>query len=265
MSGDSGEALAYVSDVAGRTVPEEFDTYRISNILGNVQSAVCDGLSLPETDRVKWSCLIGVFSELEMSTSVLLVDSIYLNEMGSYRNYWGGDSEEHPGRGQSETLGFVLLFGIVLVGALVIVGLGVSAIGDVEQDLSTDRAEKTLTQFNAQAGIVALGRADAQRMSLPSGDKGQYQVNEDKGWMKVTAINTTGGEETIMNTTLGSVSYENGETQIAYQGGGVWRASDAGGTMVSPPEFHYRDGTLTLPAVNITGSGQVDGELTVTH
>ncbi len=177
----------------------------------------------------------------------------------------GVDSRSGVCRGQSETLGFVLLFGIVLVGALAIVGLGVSAIGGFQQDLSADRAEKTLTQFNSQAGLVALGGADAQRMSLPSGDEGQYQVNEDEGWMRVTAIKKSGGEETVMNTTLGSVSYENGETQIAYQGGGVWRASDAGGTMVSPPEFHYRDGTLTLPAVNITGSGQVDGELTVTH
>jgi hypothetical protein len=41
------------------------------------------------------------------------------------------------------------------------------AISDTESQISEDRAEKTLTQFDSKAGLVALGQADSQRVTLP--------------------------------------------------------------------------------------------------
>jgi hypothetical protein len=52
---------------------------------------------------------------------------------------------------------------------------------------------------------------------------------------------------------------------MGYQGGGVWRATDTGGRMLSPPEFHYRNGTLTLPTVTLTGDEQLSGNVMVTQ
>jgi hypothetical protein len=61
---------------------------------------------------------------------------------------------------------------------------------------------------------------------------------------------------------MGAVVYQNGETQIAYQGGGVWKRNRNGGsTMISPPEFHYRAGTLTLPALRVNGNDASAGAL----
>jgi len=176
-----------------------------------------------------------------------------------------GNEQSAAGRGQSETLGFVLVFSLLIIGALVVVGLGASAIGDTEKQLADDRAEKTLTQFDSKAGLVALEESDSQRVSLPN-DDGQFFVNNDTGWMAVVIENrSTGSTQEIINTSLGSVTYENGGTTFAYQGGGVWRGTESGGQMLSPPEFHYRNGTLTLPAVSVTGDKSIGGSAVITQ
>ncbi|MXR52215.1 hypothetical protein GRX03_11455 [Halovenus sp. WSH3] len=169
-------------------------------------------------------------------------------------------------RGQSETLGFIILFSILIVGALLVVGLGSVALDDTEQSLSDDRAEQSLTQFASKAGLVALGESDSQRISFPTGAGEQFSVEENTGWLKVTVENQTAASSryTVMNQTLGSVVYRHGNSRAAYQGGGVWRANDAGGAMVSPPEFHFRNGTLTLPTISVRGSGSLGSNVVVT-
>nr|WP_229109692.1 hypothetical protein [Halapricum desulfuricans] len=116
--------------------------------------------------------------------------------------------------------------------------------------------------------MVALGDADAQRVSLGH-DRGTISVHDDTGWMRITHANysDSGETEMIFNETLGSVVYESEEGTIAYQGGGVWKTQQGGqAQMISPPEFHYRGATLTLPAIQVTGDGAASGsvDLTVT-
>lgn len=164
------------------------------------------------------------------------------------------DVRHSGGRAQSETLGFVLVFSIMLLGALVVVALGAYAISDTQDEIGDDRAEQALTQFDAQAALVALGEADSQRISFASDDEGDFHVREDRGWMNVSIQNRTDGNVIkVMEVRLGALTYEGGDQQMAYQGGGVWRATDQGGQMISPPEFHFRNGTLTLPAISVTG------------
>jgi len=172
--------------------------------------------------------------------------------------HWGSTPPNSGGagerRGQTETLGYVLVFALMITGALAVVTLGATAINDTEEQLSDDRAEKALTQFDSKAGLVALEEADSQRVDFATDANEQFEVNEEDGWMRVTMENVS--EDTIaevMNITLGSVNYRNQDTVFAYQGGGVWQATENGGQMVSPPEFHYRNGTLTLPAISISG------------
>jgi hypothetical protein len=157
-------------------------------------------------------------------------------------------------RAQSETLGFILIFAVLILGVTVIVTFGSGGIDETEDELAEDRAENTLSQFDSKAALVALGESDSHRVSFPLGGSEQLTLQEDRGWMNVTAVNQTTGERlNIMNITLGAIVYDGGDTRLAYQGGGVWRAGSSGGLMISPPEFHYRDATLTLPAITVTG------------
>jgi hypothetical protein len=169
-------------------------------------------------------------------------------------------------RGQSETIGIVLILGIMLLGALAVVGLGATAISDTKDQLSEQRAEKALTQFDSKAGLVALGESDSQRVKFPTDTSEQFNVVQTGAWMNISFTNQSSDyTEEIVNVTLGSVVYERDDTKIAYQGGGVFRENDQGGTMVAPPEFHFRNGTLTLPTVNITGDETLGNAATITQ
>jgi len=177
------------------------------------------------------------------------------------------DSTGQPGqsRGQAETLGIVLVFAILISGTVIVVAIGSTAISDTEGQLADERAEKAMTQFSSKAGLVALQEADSQQVDFATEQGEQYTVVDDTGWMNITWTNrTTGYSEPVMNMTLGAVVFEGENTRLAYQGGGVFRATDAGGQMISPPEFHFREGTLTLPAVNVTGGPALGDSATIT-
>lgn len=183
----------------------------------------------------------------------------------------GGDNSRAPDRaardrGQSETVGAVLVIAILISGATLVVAIGVMGISDTEDQLADSRAEKGMTQFSSKAGLVALEESDSQQVDFATDQNEQFRVDNTTGRMIISWKNqTTGYNETVMDIDLGAFIYDGQDTELAYQGGGVFRASSGGGVMISPPEFHFRDGTLTLPAVNVTGNAGIGGRATVTR
>ncbi|WP_157971530.1 DUF7289 family protein [Halorussus litoreus] len=177
-----------------------------------------------------------------------------------------GDESRWEGlRGQTEVLSVALLLAITVTGTGLVVAFGSSALSDSQRASEVGSAEHAMTQFDSKASLVGLGTSSAQTMSL--GSDGTTRVHEDRGWMRVRVVNRTDGttEHVVMNDTLGAVVYSNGDTRVAYQGGGVWKRTGGGATMVSPPEFHYRGTTLTLPLVSVNGSGTLDGTVRMTR
>lgn len=169
-------------------------------------------------------------------------------------------------RGVSNVLSIVLLFAIVVGGIAVVVSVGATALDDTRNGLDTSRAEKALTQFDSRSAMVALGGTSRQGIDLAAGGNTGYHVDADAGWMNVTIRNESADyTQTIVNvTTLGAVVYENGRQSIAYQGGGVWQRTEAGVRMLSPPEFHFRDATLTLPIIDVRGQSTLGSGAVVT-
>jgi hypothetical protein len=166
-------------------------------------------------------------------------------------------------RGQSETIGVVLLLGITVLGMGVVVAVGTGALDTAQQSSAVDRAAQSMSLLDARSALVALGRADSQSVSLAGSSDGSYEVRPDTGRITVSRVTNNTTQGPLVNTTLGSVVYENGQQSVAYQGGGVWRSYDGGSTMVSPPEFNYQDATLTLPVIRVAGgASSVAGEPT---
>ncbi|WP_415381137.1 hypothetical protein [Halosimplex sp. TS25] len=167
-------------------------------------------------------------------------------------------------RGVSNVLGIVLLFAVVIAGTALVVSIGAAALDDTSNGLDVSRAEKTLTQFDSRSAMVALGGTSHQGVSLSAASGAAYRVDDAAGWMNVTIYNQTADEtETLTNVTLGAVRYENGDHDIAYQGGGVWKGTEAGTVMLSPPEFHFRSATLTLPIITVDGTSTLGSGVTV--
>lgn len=179
-----------------------------------------------------------------------------------YRFFRGLITDE---RGQAEAIGVVLLIGITVIGTVGIVTLGSGMISDTEQYVDSETASHTMGQMSSQGSEVALGESESQSVELPRGaGAGQSQVVDD-GWIEMRIVNESDHEveATVFNESLGAVVYENGDEQIAYQGGGVWKKSANDSDMVSPPEFHYRDDTLTVPVIQVHGDDHLTGDATL--
>ncbi|MFC6988241.1 hypothetical protein ACFQJD_05020 [Haloplanus sp. GCM10025708] len=164
---------------------------------------------------------------------------------------------------QSEVVGYALVIALTLVAVTSVLVFGASALDDTRLQSEMDRAEQQMTLLDSRVSTVALGEADQQSISVPT-SSGQYEVDSTAGSVEITHINYdgSGSNATILpETDLGAVVYRSGDRSIAYQGGGVWRSDSTGDSrLVSPPEFHYRQATLTFPIIvvngNVAGSGE---------
>lgn len=163
---------------------------------------------------------------------------------------------------QSAVVGYVLVLGLVIAGTGAVVVLGSGALDDTRRATQLQRAEHSMTLLDSRSAQVALGSTPVQTVPLRSTSGGSFHP-EPGGRVVIEHLNYTGDgdNETLYDDTLGAFVYENGKTTIAYEGGGVWRTQDEGTQMVSPPEFHYRDATLTLPIIRVDGSGGAAGSV----
>jgi flagellin-like protein len=163
-------------------------------------------------------------------------------------------------RAQSSTIAVVILVGMTVTAAGLTVTLGASALDGTKETTELNRAEHAMTLFDARAAMVGLGETGGQSVTLGRASGGTYEAKPDTGWIRITHRNYSGtSDEVLYNQSLGEVTYTNGDTAIAYQGGGVWRHVQNGTVMVSPPEFHYREATLTLPVIRVTSEDAAGG------
>lgn len=168
-------------------------------------------------------------------------------------------------RGQMAPLGVALLFGIVIIGTVGIVVLGGAALDDTQGQSQLQRSEHVLTLFDSRTAMVALGDSSSQQTTLAG--TGTYDVKSDAGRIRIRhfSYNETNApnHETVYNKSMGALVYRQGNKRIAYEGGGVWRKDRAGNaTMITPPEFYFRQSTLTFPLIRIANSDSAAGSVT---
>jgi cytoskeletal protein CcmA (bactofilin family) len=130
-----------------------------------------------------------------------------------------------------------------------------------------------MTQFASETAAVALGGSDRRRVDF-SATEGTLTTQPDASWICIQNGSAAAADRELVlpesndpaetcddvQTPMGAAVYDTGDGRIAYEGGGVW-TSDADGNsrMVSPPEFHYRGQTLTLPVVQLHGDVRAAG------
>ena len=157
------------------------------------------------------------------------------------------------------------MLAVATIGVTAVIAFGGTALSNTQDSADLQRTEHAMTLLDSRGAMTALGEADSQSVRLSGHGEGRYEVSPDAGWIRVEHVNYTDGNPPpveVLNRSLGSVRYTSGDTAIAYEGGGVWRTQDNGTVMVSPPEFHYRDQTLTMPLVRVSGSDSASGRIT---
>jgi len=163
-------------------------------------------------------------------------------------------------RAVSNPVGVILILGMTVLSVGALVAVGGAVIDDTRADAERSQMENSMSAFSSKASLVGLGESGHQRFSLGRVSQGRVDVREDAGRVQVY-IEQDGTNETVDETSMGAVVYENDGREIAYQGGGVWARQGDFSRMLSPPEFHYQGETLTFPIINVTGSGAASGDI----
>lgn len=153
-------------------------------------------------------------------------------------------------RGQSELIGVVLLFGLVIVTATSVFVIGGIAVNDVTEEVDLERALTEMRQADSRMSRVAFGQQGGQVVVFGQSDSA---AEVRRGSTLTVTLNDN--EMCRERITMGSIvkQVEGGGT-VGYEGGGVWRESGGGVTMVSPPDLQYKNGSVTFPMVSLANA-----------
>lgn len=162
---------------------------------------------------------------------------------------WG--SRGAGDRGVSHVLGVVLLASAVIIGAVLIVQVGQQTIGDVNNDANVELAEEVMLSVDQ-----SFQRLDTdESVEIPD------RVRSDVAVSGNATYNLTLNGRSACSTgdrSLQTMRYQESGQQVGYQGGGVWRMTESGATMSSPPAVNYDEGALSVSFANISGQ-QIEG------
>jgi Mg-chelatase subunit ChlD len=156
------------------------------------------------------------------------------------------------GRGASDLVGTVLLLGLVITAAVGTVVVGTRALDQATEQRTAAGTTETLRTVDAE--VASLVQSDTNATTtLDFGGEGTGNLDVVRSGQVNITLN---GNPTCRGTIpLSSVRYQQDGQQVAFEGGGLWRGSEGGGSsMLTPPDVNYRNGTLTVTIVNITGT-----------
>lgn len=173
-------------------------------------------------------------------------------------------------RAVSPVMGMVILAGLTAIVGLSVVVVGITVVDGAQSSAETTQAENSMVEFANTANDVAQSSTQSDSFELTGADDATTWVNESAGKVELSLYDN-GTETWTESGTFGVLKQETSDdTEIAYQGGGVWKHEQGGVSMVSPPDLEYRDEpvpTLTFPVVQLEGdavdSGALQGSLNV--
>jgi flagellin-like protein len=151
-------------------------------------------------------------------------------------------------RGVSPVVGLVLLLAIVIVGVGVVLVFGATALDDIRNSVQVQSSEHAMREVDSRLSRVAFSENDVEVLDLSETPSRDVSVRNTSR-MIITVNETSQCRATIP---MGSIVAESEDGEVvAYEGGGVWRESNNGSTMVSPPDFQYEGGTVDFPVVTL--------------
>jgi Mg-chelatase subunit ChlD len=154
-------------------------------------------------------------------------------------------------RGVSQVVGYILLLAIVITGSIGVLVVGAPAIETVTEEQDERQASIVLQHMDSKfASLSTSGGKSQAEIDLSSTSPRSYTLDRS-GWLNVTVNDDTA---CAANMTLSSVRFADGATTMGYEGGGVWRKQGSGSAMVTAPALQYRDGSINIRLVNLTGS-----------
>lgn len=165
-------------------------------------------------------------------------------------------------RGASETLGFILVFSLVVTTVGVVYVVGFSGLQDVRDAERANNAERAFD-------VLANNIEDMVRRGAPSRGTEIRLAEASIGGGTPTYINVSGTDPSGRNFTSGNytiepIVYEADDTEIRYAAGAVTRIQTDGSTMLNEPPFVLSEDRVVVPLVQTrTGTADVGGQKTI--
>jgi len=163
----------------------------------------------------------------------------------------------------SETIGYTYILGIVIISVSVMLVVSYPVLSNLKDSVFMETSLESLSMLDGRISMVAFGTIPSQpsRFNL---NGGRITAQSDGGNILIVNVTDNSGVEKEIfekNFSLGLVEYKMGDQKIGYENGGLFRKYADGNTeMISPPEFHYTDGTFTFPILKINSTASIGGK-----
>lgn len=173
-------------------------------------------------------------------------------------------------RGVSEVVAFILVFAIIFGSVGLLYSAGFQSMNDYQESEQLTNAERAMDAYTENVNDVMRYDGVNQRTGELSLRGGTITTGGDGTELVVSPGFDGNDDETV---SLGQFKYHDGDEVIAYEGGGLVRASDGGSLLLKQPQLACRDGggsgdgTAVISLVTVTGderSIQTTGGLGVT-
>ncbi|MEM3165250.1 MAG: hypothetical protein QXO51_07465 [Halobacteria archaeon] len=165
--------------------------------------------------------------------------------------------------GAEEVMGVLMLLGIFAISLAVIYAGGVPSLQASQSGASLQQVEQAFTALDSKLSKAALGESPSQSVEVNLA--GGALTLRNTSWMNITFKDSAGTLIGCINVSLGTLEYTKENRTIAYESGGLFaRYPDGGQAFLSPPELHYDGETLTLPIIQLNGTGSQSGAGTTT-
>lgn len=160
-------------------------------------------------------------------------------------------------RGVSETLGFVLVFSIIVATIGIVYASGISGLSDAQD---AEKVENVGRAFD----VLADNLEDLHRRGAPSRATevklagGNLRTAGERVQFRIRAENSTDPNHNF-TTSMDSepiVYADDDGTSLVYENGAVIRSDPAGSAMLSEPEWIVGPNRSVLPLINTYGGGR---------
>lgn len=156
-------------------------------------------------------------------------------------------------RAVSNTLGFIVIFSLVLFSLVLVSTAGLGGLQDTRDATMSLNAEQSMESLGNAIEDVHRENESRRTASMRLG-RGTLETGEET---EITVTNGTDG----FTQTIDPIVYRLDDTKIAYEGSAIVREQEQGARTLRPPSFVLTDDEAIIPVVNTTSaaSGSVGG------
>jgi FlaG/FlaF family flagellin (archaellin) len=155
-------------------------------------------------------------------------------------------------RGVSDLVGYVLMVAVILVGVGLTATVGVDAIDQARMNQQTQSAERGMELIDGHVDDLQQSQAAVRSTELALG-RGQLSVNGSDARSAIT-VNVSGTGDSPTRYSMGALTYRHGDAVVAFEGGGVFHRSPRGNPVAAAePTLLCDDDRALVSLVSLQG------------